>query len=525
MPKPTSESQIFTYQTRLVLDENLSRILSSFAATMGKIERTLFADLQRSKDVSQLKSDYIKRFEITARQFNSVRVQVEGKIDSVKELHKNHMAELSQRIDSLEKKIPTIKNEQTRHQKNRRLSQLKKKLSDLKEDEASGKVRICFGSRKLFRAQFNLQENGYNSREEWKDEWQESRKNHIFLLGSKDETSGNQSCTARIQKDESLTLRLRLPNCMVPQFGKYVEIHNVRFKYGHDVILASLHSCLDRKNGDKESGVAISYRFLHSEKGWQLFVSTALQAPKKTTCADLGTIGVDINIDHLAIAELDRYGNCVGHKKISINLHGKNSCQIKALIGDAAKEVIDLCIETKKPLVLEKLCFQDKKATLREETSANRARVLSSFAYNATIQAMKSRGFRFGVEVNQVNPAFTSVIGRCKFAKKYGLSIHESAAMTIARRFQGVSESLPRNLDNIPDGKGGHVTLSLPVRNRDEHVWTLWRKVKRKLQVALAGHFRATKRRSSSPQACCDSEISDFAGETPAHESSAALFG
>src|SRR5271157_1500753 len=99
MSQTTSKSQIFTYQTRLVLDSNLSHILSSFASNMGKIERTLFADLQRSKDVSQLKSDYIKRFEITARQFNSVRVHIEGKIASVKELRKNHIAELSQRID------------------------------------------------------------------------------------------------------------------------------------------------------------------------------------------------------------------------------------------------------------------------------------------------------------------------------------------------------------------------------------------------------------------------------------------
>ena len=492
---------------------------------MGKIERTLFADLQRGKEATHLKSQYIKRFEITARQFNSLRVQLEGKIASIKELRKSHITELSQRIDSLEKKIPKIKSDHTRHQKNRRLSQLKETLCSLKEDEASGKVRICFGSRKLFRAQFNLKENGYSSHEEWEDDWQESRNNQLFLLGSKDETGGNQSCSARIQEDESLTLRLRLPNSMVPQFGKYIEIHNVRFKYGHDVILASLYSCLDRKNGDKESGVAITYRFLHGEKGWQLFVSTALQAPQKITHADFGAIGVDINVDHLAVAELDRYGNCVKHKKIPIILHGKNSHQIKALIGDAAKEVIDWCIQTKKPLVLEKLCFQDKKATLREETSSKQSRVLSSFAYNAIIQSLKSRGFRFGVEVNQVNPAYTSVIGRCKFAKKYGLSIHESAAMTIARRFQGVSESLPRNLDNIPDGKGGHVTLSLPVRNRDEHVWTSWRKVNRKLRVALAGQFRATKRRSSGQSACCDRELSDFAGETSAHESSAALFG
>ena len=154
------------------------------------------------------------------------------------------------------------------------------------------------------------------------------------------------------------------------------------------------------------------------------------------------------------------------------------------------------------------------------------ARDLSLFAYNATIQALKSRAFRFGVEVYQVNPAYTSVIGRCTYADKYGLTVHEAAAMVIARRFLGVSERLPRNLDRVPDGKGGHVTLSLPVRNRDKHVWTSWRQVRRDLRVAPAGQIRATKSRSSRPlPVCCESNISDFAGENPAHESSAALFG
>jgi IS605 OrfB family transposase len=525
MPQNTSESQIFTYQTRLKLDDKLCQLLAGYAMIMGKIERTLFADLARGKDSSQLKSDYLKRFEITARQFNALRVQVEGKISSVKELRKMYIQELDHRIDSLEKKLPKIKNANARHQKKRRLAHLKVKYRHLQDDENAGKVHMCFGGRKLFRAQFSLKENGYGSHEEWKDKWQKFRSDEIFLLGSKDEASGNQSCTARIQEDGSLTLRLRLPNCMASEFGKYVEIPNVSFTYGHEAILASLYSSLDHKGGNKEAGAAITYRFLKDEKGWKLFASTPKMRPKIISDAQLGAVGVDINADHLAVVEVDRYGNAIRHENIPLTLYGKDTHQTKALIGDAVKQVINLCAETKKPLVLEHLSFQDKKATLREEASASQSRMLSSFAYNAVIQAMKSRGFRFGVEVHQVNPAYTSVIGRCKFAEIYGLTVHEAAAMVIARRFQGVSERLPRNLDKVPDGKGGHVTLSLPARNRDKHVWTSWRQVRRDLRVALAGQFRATKRRSSDPPVYCESNISDFAGENPARESSAALFG
>lgn len=501
-----SETQIFTYQTRLSINETQLRIFAALGVLMGIIERTLFADLQRGKQASSLKSDYLQRFGITARQFNAVRVQVDGKIASIKELRQIQIKEIQLRITSLEQKIGKIRSHQVQHLKKRRLSRLKAKIRDLQNDERTGRVRLCFGSNKLFHAQFRLKENGYSSHEEWQEDWESARSSQFFLLGSKDESGGNQSCTALLQEDGSLTLRLRLPNSLVEQFGKYTEICNVRFKYGHEAIVASLHSCQNRSNGDKESGVAISYRFVRDEKGWQLFASTSLQAPKRVTFAERGSVGVDINADHLAATEIDRFGNCVKHKTIPLVLYGKDTRQTKALIQEAAKEVICWCQEAKKPLVLEELSFQKKKQTLREEHSTKRARMLSSFAYNGIIQAMKARGFRCGVEVNQVNPAYTSVIGQCKFAKKYGLTIHESAALTIARRFQGASEKLPRHLDKIPDGKGGHVTLPLPVRNRGKHVWTSWRQVRKKLLVAHAGHFRATKRRSSSrsPPACCD---------------------
>jgi tRNA1(Val) A37 N6-methylase TrmN6 len=37
------------------------------------------------------------------------------------------------------------------------------RLKAIKDDQAGGRVRFCFGSRKLFRAQFALQANGYEA--------------------------------------------------------------------------------------------------------------------------------------------------------------------------------------------------------------------------------------------------------------------------------------------------------------------------------------------------------------------------
>lgn len=151
--------------------------------------------------------------------------------------------------------------------------------------------------------------------------------------------------------------------------------------------------------------------------------------------------------------------------------------------------------------------------------------MLSSFAYGSLITHLKSRAVKIGVLIEQVNPAYTSLIGRVKFAKRYGLSIHQAAALAIGRRYLHFSEKPPSSLKEIPDGKGDHVTLSLPARNRGRHVWSLWSQLSKKLRAALAAHFRTAKGRSKSSHmpAFETGSISEVVSENPTRESSEAL--
>ena len=57
-----------------------------------------------------------------------------------------------------------------------------------------------------------------------------------------------------------------------------------------------------------------------------------------------------------------------------------------------------------------------------------------AFGYGKIKAYFISRGYREGVEVHQVNPAFSSVIGRVNFMERYGLSVHQAAALVMARR-------------------------------------------------------------------------------------------
>ena len=75
------------------------------------------------------------------------------------------------------------------------------------------------------------------------------------------------------------------------------------------------------------------------------------------------------------------------------------------------------------------------------------------------------------MEVYQLNPAFISAIGRVKFMERYGLGVHQAAALVLARRFLGCSEGIPR-LRVCPLGNGVHVAFAEPASKWVKHVWT-----------------------------------------------------
>src|SRR5262249_43141910 len=151
--------------------------------------------------------------------------------------------------------------------------------------------------------------------------------------------------------------------------------------------------------------------------------------------------------------------------------YGKTRGQLKAVTGDLCKQIVEHAKETKKPIILENLDFKKKKLTLKEKGDSKFSRLLSSFAYRLFFVLLLARAYKNGIAVHQVNPAFTSVIGRVNYAKRYGLSIHLAAALCIARRHQKFSEAPCSHTGTIPDGKGGHVAFDLPARNRTKHVW------------------------------------------------------
>ncbi len=486
-----------TYQTRINVDEHQASKLEAFASLFGKVERTLWADsygIGFTKP-TDFKNHYLRRFGITARHFNAVAAQLKGKYESLKEINASHITEAKQRtkkaekvVNDLSKKLgmakaakqPTHDLRFKLHHKKRRLHRLKLKLEKLQETKQAKRFSLCFGSKKLFNAQHHLEANGLISHGEWQAQWHAARANQFFCLGSKDETNGNQTCTLFRNDEGETLLRLRLPDALIEDSKEKYLHFPIEFNYGQEHILKVF-----------EQPTALSYRFQRDDKGWRVFVTVDIKPVELVTAKDLGAIGVDINVDHLAVAETDRFGNPVDSIRIPLSTYGKSTDQASALIGDAIKELMTFAECKHKPIVIEKLDFSKKKSELeveaRYKNSKRYARMLSSLAYNKVKDVIKARGFDNGIEVLEVNPAFTSVIGYWKFATRYGLSGHTAAALAIARRALNFSEK--------PNRRDYNAT-QLPAESC-VHVWSYWRKVARNPRKLAVLHSLRNKTQST----------------------------
>jgi IS605 OrfB family transposase len=503
------DSLTVTYQTRLAVSAGTSLALDAYARHYNHVERELYADMRASgKSAASFKNGYLLDYGLTARQFNAIGRNLEGKISSVMELLPLRIQETQIAIDKAVKVIKKVTNPDKLHQKKRRIARLELRLEVLTSQLQSGDPRICFGSRMLFAKQFNLEINGYSNHAEWRADWQDKRNSQFFVLGSGDETMGCQGCVASVNPDGSFNLTLRLPG----KESRHVVVENVHFSYGHSVIAAAMARHEELKDGHRAAcavakarakincedspepvrkplGPSLSYRFLRDAKGWRVMVTSEYPKTEFVSIKHSGAIGVDINAACLALAETNRHGNLVGTSIIPLVTYGKTSDQAEAVIGDVVKAVVAKAVAAKKPIVIEKLDFKKKRAALEGETSS-RARMLSSFAYKSIIRHIKSAAYRAGVQVIEVNPAFTSVIGAVNFAESRGMSVHQGAAFAIARRGSGCRELPSRVVACVPTPKGDHVTFSLPERNREKHVWSFWAKVKTIHKEVLAAHIR-----------------------------------
>lgn len=504
-------AQMTTFTTLIKdLPEPSVQAIESYAAIYGRVERLLYADLIRGQESqSELKKRYIREHQITARQFNAIWRGLNGKLQSKKELTKLYIGEnkerikaLSSTISSLQAKVKSLKDTggsadriakfaNNAHQKSRRLAIIQRRLGSQFSDKDRSIPTMCFGSKKLLNAQHHLEQNNYSDHQAWLDDWRRSRDSHFYVLGSKDESWGNQGAQLIPTDDGKFTLLLRLPEAIG---GGRIEIADINFKYGKDSILKACEMNQHRQSmGSSENlaklaslalasdpeakttkslllsdyGQAITVRFNRHKFGWQLAVSVDEDSlVDEFVGFENGALGVDVNVDHLAVTIVNKQGNKVYSTNIDCPLSGSiDANKREALIGEATKQVVELAKEYGVGISYENLDFQKKKRALKETQGKQHRSMLNSFAYNIVLSFLARRAFRHGIIAKSVSPACTSIIGKLKY-QSATLSTHQAAAMVIARRglglfFEKIRLNVPTSV-GVSVSNAPHATVSMP---------------------------------------------------------------
>ncbi|MHA1490580.1 MAG: hypothetical protein ACTSRI_13110, partial [Promethearchaeota archaeon] len=102
------------------------------------------------------------------------------------------------------------------------------------------------------------------------------------------------------------------------------------------------------------------------------------------------------------------------------------------------------------------------------QTLRKRNRKLSNFKTSA-LDLLERKCLKRGVAIKKVHPAYTSLIGKCKYSRLYNLSTHVLASYVIARKGLGFKDELPANykwlLSQVGDAIKPRLKPSSPYRD------------------------------------------------------------
>ena len=183
-----------------------------------------------------------------------------------------------------------------------------------------------------------------------------------------------------------------------------------------------------------------------------------------------GAIGVDLNANNIAWAYCDKEGNLKDKGQINVHLENASSGQTAQILSLAIAQILEKATIYECPVVIEKLDFSSKKSRVREHSKCY-AKMLSRFAHGKFAELVHSKAKLAAIQVIEVNPAYSSLIGLIKYMSLYGLNSGTSASLVLARRGLRLSERLPRVCNALVSTVDG-----------TKHVWTYWARTSKLLK-------------------------------------------
>jgi len=300
--------------------------------------------------------------------------------------------------------------------------------------------KLVFGSRELFE-QLKKKHLTGKRRDELRQKWEERRYGILYSRGDKSR-EGNINLRL-VNLNNQWHLRINLGN------GEYVWASVIRSaKRKTDKWIGFISSLEQAAKTDEWFPYTVRLK-LRNGKIYAQF-STEEKFPELTVKKDNGVIGIDINAYpfHLAIVHTAKDGNLEKYERISLdNLLEGNSEKMEYLSWQVAHQVVEIAKRERKAIVVENLEKLPK--SRRGDGLPKLRQKLQKWVYKGLLQKIEIVARRSGIQVIEVNPAYTSIIGKLKYAPLYNIDKDTAGAYVIARRGLGFKERLPKNYRKI----------------------------------------------------------------------------
>lgn len=438
----------FTVVTQLHEKNNsdLIKYMESSRHAYAKAVRETFYTIKYDKFDKTKYNTYLQhKYNIVKRTAGSIISDAQGRFNSLKELKQYEAKQLEHKISHLENKlIPKLVEKRNNNSamlrngspislvkqrnlrlkivaKKNKLNRLKQKLINLNYQLESGRLKLCFGTKKLLKQNY--------------DKFVEQRDSQMGFIGAKEETCCNHNFQLRYnRKDNQFSIKMRR------DFGGYKSANikdkfiygKVYFNHYKNRIISIL------KNKDSP----LFYRIIKKNGRYYLCCTFEIQADTNNffTCSDYGTLGLDFNKGFVTLSETNQYGHLIRTQFLPYRFKSGN--KTKTDLQCIANNVVRLAQQTGEDICIENLDFGTKRSKIETNYGKQYNDMIHSLAYRQFTDIIESAAYRNKVTLTKVNPAWTSWLAKKLYCPTMKLNVHIGASYVIARRGQGYKDTV-----------------------------------------------------------------------------------
>ena len=393
-------------------------------------------DLNKSRHNTYLRNKY----SILKRTASSIISDAQGRYNALKGLKVYEKTQLEHKIIHLEtevipklveirdcnsaklrigRTVSLVKQRNLRRKiiaKKAKLNKLKQTLDNLTYQLDSGRLKLCFGTKKLLKQDYEI--------------FKARRDSQMSFIGAREETASNQMLQLQYnRKNNQFIVKLRKDFRRYKSASDKYAYGKVYFNHHKKHLISILRSKIS----------PLTYKIIKRNNRYYLYCTFEIQIDEFITRSDHGTIGLDFNKGFVTLAETNRYGHLVNTQILPYRFKSRD--KTKTDLQGIANYVTTLSRQTGKDICIENLNFKTKKSKTESKQSKKYNEMLHSLAYRVFSDIVESVTYRNRVNLIKVNPAWTSWLAKQKYCPTMKLNVHVGASYVIARRGQGYKDT------------------------------------------------------------------------------------